>query len=297
MKHILVTGANGQLGHCIRERAGDNPDLRFTFIDIETIDLTNEAEVPKYLAQQRPDYIINCAAYTSVDQAESNQETAFVVNAGIPRVLGAYCSENNAKLLHLSTDYVYDGLQPFPHLEDEPLVPVSVYGRSKLLGEQHLWENHNALVVRTSWLYSEFGNNFLKTMHRLGAERNEIGVVYDQIGSPTYAGDLAVVLLKIIHHAEVSGFSRGIYNYSNEGVCSWYDFAYEIMKAYKPGCKVHPLRTSAYPLPAARPQYSVMDKSKIKSTFGIEIPHWRDSLTLALQHMESIKRFDHPSKT
>jgi len=290
MKHILVTGANGQLGNCIRERSGDNPGLRFTFIDIETIDLTHVAEVPKYLALQSPDYIINCAAYTAVDQAESNQDTAFVVNAGIPQLLGAYCRDYNTKLIHLSTDYVYDGLQPFPHREDEPLLPVSVYGRSKLLGEQHLWENRNALVVRTSWLYSEFGNNFLKTMQRLGAERNEIGVVYDQIGSPTYAGDLAVVLLKIIHHSEISGFSGGVYNYSNEGVCSWYDFAFEIMKSYKPGCKVHPLRTSAYPLPAKRPQYSVMDKSKIKITFGIDIPHWRDSLNVALHQVERIQK-------
>ena len=289
MKHIIVTGANGQLGTSIREKSYRHPGLRFTYIDIGELDLTNENDVSGYLSRTLPDYIINCAAYTAVDLAEKNPDEVFKINAGIPRLLGTYCNTTHAKLIHLSTDYVYNGLQPLPHLEDEPLLPVSVYGRSKLQGEQSLWENPDAIVVRTSWLYSEFGNNFLKTMLRLGTERNEIGVVYDQIGTPTYAGDLAVILLEIVIRSEGSGFCSGIFNYSNEGVCSWYDFACEIMKGAKTGCRVLPLRTEAYPLPAQRPYYSVLDKSKIKKTFGIDIPHWRDSLNTALLNMEKNK--------
>lgn len=289
MKHILVTGANGQLGTSIREMTYRLPGFRYSYIDIGDLDLTNENDVYVYLSGIRPDYIINCAAYTAVDLAEKNQDAAFRINAGIPRLLGDFCSRNQAKLLHLSTDYVYNGLQPLPHHEDELLLPVSVYGKSKLQGEQSLWENPDAIVVRTSWLYSEYGNNFLKTMIRLGKERKEIGVVYDQIGTPTYAGDLAEVLLDIIKRSEGSGFNSGIYNYSNEGVCSWYDFAFEIMKAVKTGCKVLPLRTEAYPLPATRPPYSVLDKSKIKKTFGIDIPNWRESLNTALQNLEKNK--------
>jgi dTDP-4-dehydrorhamnose reductase len=233
--------------------------------------------------------LINCAAYTAVDKAEQDAENSFTVNAGIPSLLGRLCLENSIRLIHISTDYVYNGQLSVPHTEEESLLPISVYARTKLQGEQYLWYNRNAIVIRTSWLYSEHGNNFLKSMLRLGHERKELGVVFDQTGTPTYAGDLAGAILEIIATSEKGEFIPGIFNYSNEGVCSWYDFAIEIMQKVKSGCRILPIRTSQYPLPAKRPEYSVLDKSKIKKTFSLEIPYWRDSLHLALQNLEKNK--------
>jgi dTDP-4-dehydrorhamnose reductase len=289
MKNILITGSNGQLGSSLHARSNLFPSFRFTFIDLPDLDLTREDAVRNFLRDAAPDYIIHCAAYTAVDLAEKNKETAFQVNADIPCLLGNYCRLTATRLIHISTDYVYNGKLSLPHLEDEPVMPVSVYGKSKMEGEKCLWDNPNALVIRTSWLYSEYGNNFLKSILRLGLERKELGVVFDQAGTPTYAGDLASAILKIIHHSENNTFIPGVFNYSDEGVCSWYDFAVEILKLTNSNCIVRPIRTAEYPLPAVRPEYSVMDKSKIKKIYGIKIPYWRDSLIIALQNLEKNK--------
>lgn len=289
MKHILVTGSNGQLGTAIQERAFQYEHFVFSYVDINDIDLTDEKKVRQYFENNRIDYIINCAAYTAVDKAEKEPEVAFPINAGVPSLLGKICSTGSTHLIHISTDYVYDGKLFLPHLEDEVPGPVSVYGNSKLTGEQSLWKNPHAIVIRTSWLYSEFGNNFLRSMIRLSKEKETLGVVYDQVGTPTYAGDLAAAVLQIIAFSETSGFKPGVYNYSNEGVCSWYDFAVEIMNSIGSKCTVKPIRTIEYPLPAHRPEYSVLDKKKIKDTFCIRIPHWRDSLTEAVRKLEKNK--------
>lgn len=290
MKHILITGANGQLGTSLKEHARDYSQYAFTYVDIQNFDLTNETEVRQFFEKEgRFDYIINCAAFTAVDQAEKSPEQPFAVNAGIPRLLGQICLESSIFLIQLSTDYVYNGMSFQPHTEDETPVALSLYAQSKLEGEMHLWNNPRAIIIRTSWLYSEYGNNFLRTMIRLSKERKELGVVFDQLGTPTYAGDLAEVLLGIIIHSEKHGFKAGIYNYSNEGVCSWYDFAVEIMQMAGTNCHVKPLRTFEYPLPARRPEYSIMDKSKIKKEFGIGISHWKQGLIKAIEILKKNK--------
>jgi dTDP-4-dehydrorhamnose reductase len=289
MKQILVTGGKGQLGSSLRKIAGFYDDYHFTFIDIADLDLTNNPDVREYFNRNQADYIINCAAYTAVDLAEKQPETAFRVNAGIPELLGEIARNNKVRLLHISTDYVYDGKLSVPHTEDETPAPVSVYARSKYEGDRLLKDNSAVIIIRTSWLYSEFGNNFLSTMLRLGKERKELGVVFDQTGTPTYAGDLAGTLIKIIEYSENKGFLPGIYNYSNEGICSWYDFAVEIMKHGRRDCHVKPIRTSEYPLPAQRPEYGVLDKTKIKNIFGMQIPYWKDSLLTALENLEKNK--------
>ncbi len=288
MKSILITGSEGQLGNSLRLESQKHDGFNCTFIDIKDLDLTNSEEVKNYFEHNRYDYIINCAAYTQVDQAEKNPETAFAVNEGIPALLAEECIRGT-RLIHISTDYVYDGTKNLPHLEDENTAPESVYAKSKLAGEDALKNNPLCLIIRTSWLYSEFGNNFVNTMLRLSGQRNEINVVYDQVGTPTYAADLARVIFVILSESEQNTFKGGIYNYSNEGVCSWFDFACEIMKYTNSTCRILPIRTREYPLPAARPAFSVMDKSKIKRTFDIRIPHWRDSLYIALDNLNSNK--------
>jgi dTDP-4-dehydrorhamnose reductase len=286
MKHILVTGGNGQLGSSLRQKAGRPGNFRFTFVDMADLDLTDAARTRQYLLDACPDYIINCAAYTAVDKAESDPDTCFAVNAGIPALLASLAIEVPFRLLHLSTDYIYNGNLPLPHTEDETPAPDSVYGKSKLAGDQSLAGNKNAMIIRTSWLYSEFGNNFLSTMIRLGNEKKEIGVVFDQTGTPTYAGDLAFAMLDIISFSEKQGFVSGIFNYANEGVCSWYDFATEIMQLTGKPCKVLPIRTADYPLPAPRPVFSVMDKSAIRKTFQLTIPYWKDSLRTVIDNLQ-----------
>lgn len=285
MKHILVTGSNGQLGSAIQDRAVGFKKFTFSYIDIKDLDLTNEQEVRQYFAKNKTDYIINCAAFTAVDQAESQADMAFAVNSGVPALLGEICRSGPTRLIHISTDYVYCGTSHVPHLEDEDTGAVSVYAQSKLNGEKALWNNPNAIIVRTSWLYSEYGNNFLKTMIRLARIKDELGVVFDQTGTPTYAGDLAETVMAVVDISEKKGFIPGIFNYSNEGVCSWYDFAVEIMNFTNSKCAVKPIRTSEYPLPAKRPEYSVLDKGKIKNTFGIAIPYWKDSLSIAIRNL------------
>jgi dTDP-4-dehydrorhamnose reductase len=289
MKKILVTGGKGQLGSSLRMISRSYPQFSIVFIDYDELDLTKAEEVNTYFRNHHFDYIMNCAAYTAVDKAESEKEAAFAVNAGIPDILAGIADHFNIRLIHISTDYVYNGSLSLPHTENETLAPVSVYAQSKFAGEKPLWDHSRAIIIRTSWLYGEFGNNFLKSMLKLGVERKELGVVFDQIGTPTYAGDLARTLMDIITYSEKEEFIPGIYNYSNEGVCSWYDFAREIMILGNRKCRVKPIRTSDYPLPAKRPEYSVLDKTKIKRTFGIEIPYWKDSLLTACANLKKNK--------
>jgi dTDP-4-dehydrorhamnose reductase len=286
MKRILVTGGNGQLGSSIRKISTDYKEFAFTFIDYQELDLTASHAAKIYFEKHHPHYVINCAAYTAVDKAESDPENAFRINADIPALLSELAEPLDMKVIHISTDYVYNGSSSLPHKENEKLLPLSVYGKSKAAGEESLAGNELAMIVRTSWLYGEYGQNFMKTMVRLGGEKEEIGVVYDQAGSPTYSRDLAKALLAIIRYSEQKSFIPGIYNYANEGVCSWYDFAKEIMAMAGKKCRVKPILTNEYPLPAKRPEYSVLDKSKIKKTFGIEIPYWKDSLSTALANLK-----------
>jgi dTDP-4-dehydrorhamnose reductase len=280
MTNILVTGANGQLGSEIRKIARNYNQFSFAYTDIGELDICNYQELEKYFEKKHADYIINCAAYTAVDKAESDVDTARKVNIDAVANLSAITLKYKSKLIHGSTDYVFDSvLQNLPFKETDLTGAKSVYGSTKLLGEEEAKKANNFLIIRTSWLYSGFGNNFVKTILRLGSERKEIGVIYDQIGTPCYAEDLASAILTIINDSESTGiFKSGIYHYSNEGVCSWYDFAVEIIKMSGLNCKVNPIETKDYPLPAKRPAYSVLNKSKIKETFGLEIPHWRDSL-------------------
>jgi len=287
MKNVLVTGSNGQLGLAIRKVSENTGPFNFTFVDINELDLTDLKKVKDFLSSTHFDYIINCAAYTAVDMAEKQPEKVFSINAKVPEMLAVECVKKKIRLIHLSTDYVYDGSNNVPHSEDDRPRPLSVYAKSKLAGEKALWKNPFCMVIRTSWLYSEYGNNFLRTMIRLSAEKKEISVVFDQAGTPTYAGDLAGVLIHLLSYSERHSFKAGIYNYSGEGVCSWYDFACEIMKLTGSTCRVIPVRTQEYPLPARRPAYSVMDKSKIKRTFDIRILHWKESLQIAIKNIES----------
>jgi len=289
MKHVLVTGANGQLGNSLKQAAREHDHFRFHYIDVNDLDLTDEWRVRQYFKENRFSYIINCAAYTQVDQAEKQPDKAFPINADVPLLLGSICLEESSFLIHLSTDYVYNGNICRPHTEDEHPAALSVYAKSKLQGDMHIIRNPQAMIIRTSWLYGEYGQNFLKTMIRLSGEKQELSVVFDQTGTPTYSGDLASAILQILIYSEDHGFKPGIYNFSNEGVCSWYDFATEIMHLLRSGCAVRPVRTRDYPLPATRPEYGVMDKSKIKNTFGIAIRHWREALIAALKNMENSK--------
>jgi dTDP-4-dehydrorhamnose reductase len=286
MKQILVTGSSGQLGSAIQKQASSYKQFSFSYIDVTDLDLTDKKQVRHYFSQNKFDYIINCAAFTAVDLAEKEAEKAYMINAEVPALLDEICNHGSTYLIHLSTDYVYDGTHSLPHVEEEYPLAVSVYAQSKLKGEMALWKNSRAIIIRTSWLYSEYGNNFLRNMIKLSRTRDELGVVFDQTGTPTYAGDLAETILQIITFSENKGFKPGIYNYSNEGVCSWFDFAVEIMNLTGSNCLVKPIRTDEYPLVAHRPEYSVLDKRKIKNTFELKIPYWKSSLALAVQRLE-----------
>jgi len=283
MKNILVTGANGQLGNEIQTLSADYPQYSFFFTDVDTLDICDKEAVNNYFIKNPIDLIINCAAYTAVDNAEDNKELAGKLNHTAPGYLAEIAQKNNGSIIHVSTDYVFDGTNHIPYKEDQKTCPASVYGDTKLKGEQKVMENcPKAMIIRTSWLYSSFGNNFVKTMIRLGKERESLGVIFDQIGTPTYARDLALSILKIVDKGIVSG----VYHFSNEGVCSWYDFAITIHKlASITNCKVNPLHTEDYPTKARRPYYSVLDKTKIKSTFGLDIPHWEKSLEECMQYL------------
>lgn len=280
---LLVTGANGQVGSELRALAENYPAIQWHFTDHLELDITNEEAVQAYFEQHPLDYCINCAAYTAVDKAESEPERAAAINMEGVRHLAQACYQTNTRLIHLSTDYVYhSSTHNTPFIESAPTGPQSVYGNTKLAGElAAITAQPETLVIRTSWVYSSFGNNFVKTMLRLGKERDQLSVIFDQIGSPTYARDLARAMLSIITQ-NVEPF-RGIYHYSNEGVCSWYDFAHAIFELQDLDCQLLPIETSEYPTPAQRPAFSLLNKQKIKTTFGLEIPHWRDSLTACLE--------------
>jgi dTDP-4-dehydrorhamnose reductase len=288
---VLVTGANGQLGQSIQFIANKYPNIQFVYTDFQEMDITNPESCQAIFLKYKPLFCINTAAYTAVDKAESESEKAHLINAIGPEILAKVCKEYDTILLHISTDFIFDGTSTSLSMttgykETDAPNPQSVYGQTKLDGElaiQKNWEKH--FIVRTSWVYSQFGANFMKTMLRLASERDSLSVVNDQIGTPTNAVDLAEVLIKIIEscHAELvsaSPITYGIYNFSNEGVCSWYDFAKEIFRINNISINLQPIPSSAYPTPAQRPAYSVLDKSKIKSVFGVEIKDWKESLKI-----------------
>lgn len=282
---ILVTGANGQLGSELRAIAAQGVPYRFLFTDADTLDIGNREAVSDFLLENRPEYIVNCAAYTAVDRAEDEPEPCYRINRDAVGYLAEAAARTGARMIHISTDYVFDGTHHTPYREDDAPAPRSVYGRSKYEGERLLQAAcAQSVVLRTAWLYSASGHNFVKTMLRLAGERDEIRVVSDQIGSPTYAADLAAAILAVIDRSEAGGFQPGVYHYSNEGVCSWYDFAFFILQAAgRRGCRVTPIGTADFPARARRPFYSVLDKSKIKSVYGLAVPHWSDSLARCLQ--------------
>lgn len=287
---ILVTGAEGQLGSEIRSIADQYPNFNFIFTDINELDLTDQQALENFVKEQSLDFIINCAAYTAVDIAEGDIELAKLLNTKVPAQLGTLANKYNCKVIHISTDYVFDGTAYSPYTENDLVNPESVYGKTKLNGEIALLkESTSSMVIRTSWLYSSNGKNFVKTMIKLGEEREELKVVYDQVGTPTFAGDLALAILTIISKtaSQVLAWKPGIYHYTNEGVCSWYDFAKAIHEIYGIQCNVHPIATEEYPTPAKRPPYSVLNKSKIKRIFELEIPYWRDSLNKCIIELKN----------
>lgn len=281
--NILVTGANGQLGNEMQVLARENLQHTYFFTDVQELDICDEQAVYAYVSEHKIDIIVNCAAYTAVDKAEDNVELCDKLNNVAPGYLARAAQANGAAMIQVSTDYVFDGTAHIPYTEEEPTCPASVYGSTKLAGEQNVMDHcEKAMVIRTAWLYSIYGNNFVKTMIRLGQERDSLGVIFDQIGTPTYANDLAQAIFAAIN----KGVVRGIYHFSDEGVCSWYDFTIAIHRlAGIASCKVKPLHTADYPAKAPRPHYSVLDKTKIKDTFGIEIPHWEESLKRCINQL------------
>lgn len=281
---ILVTGANGQLGNEMRVLAATYPQHEYFFTDVQELDICDGQAVRAFVGDNRIDVIVNCAAYTAVDKAEDNAELCDRLNHLAPGYLAEAAEAVGAALIQVSTDYVFDGTAHVPYTEEVVPCPNSVYGRTKLAGEEAVMQKcSRAMIIRTAWLYSIYGNNFVKTMLRLGREREALGVVFDQIGTPTYAADLAKAIFAAINQ----GVVPGVYHFSDEGVCSWYDFTVAIHRmAGITTCKVSPLHTDEYPAKAPRPHYSVLDKSKIKKTFGIEIPHWEDSLSRCLEKLK-----------
>ena len=273
---ILVTGCNGQLGNEIQLLETMNPQHAYFNTDVAELDITDEAAIETFVSENAIDGIINCAAYTAVDKAEENQELCHLLNTVAPGYLAAAVEKRGGWMIQISTDYVFDGTNHTPYVETDPVCPNSVYGRTKLAGEEAAQKAcAKTMIIRTAWLYSQFGNNFVKTMIRLGKEKPELGVIFDQIGTPTYARDLAVAIFEAVN----KGIIPGIYHFSNEGVISWYDFTKAIHRiAGINSCHVRPLHTAEYPTPASRPHYSVLDKTKIKHTYGLEIPYWEESL-------------------
>ena len=273
---ILVTGCNGQLGNEMQLLEKENPQHTYFNTDVAELDITDQQAIEKFVSENEIDGIVNCAAYTAVDKAEDNPDLCHRLNAEAPGLLAAAVEKREGWIIQISTDYVFDGTNHRPYVETDKVCPNSVYGRTKLQGEEEVAARcTRTMIIRTAWLYSTFGNNFVKTMIRLGKEKPELGVIFDQIGTPTYACDLAAAIFAAIN----KGIEPGIYHFSNEGVISWYDFTKAIHRiAGITTCHVRPLHTEEYPTPAARPHYSVLDKSKIKETYGIEIPYWEESL-------------------
>ena len=287
--NILVTGANGQLGSEMRRLGAVSPN-NYIFTDVAELDITDANAVLATVKENAVEIIVNCAAYTNVDKAESDETTAELINSTAVRNLAVAMKEVSGTLFHVSTDYVFGLDGNTPRNEDMPVNPLGVYGRTKLNGELAISESGcKALIFRTAWLYSEFGNNFLKTMMRLTAEREQLNVVFDQVGTPTYAGDLALAIFSIIEAGVYEG-NEGIYHFSDEGVCSWYDFAVEIAAAAgNTNCRISPCHSSEFPSPVTRPPYSVLDKTKIKNTFDMDIPHWRESMEYCIKRIKANK--------
>ncbi len=285
MKNILITGANGQLGNEMRVLSAENKEYNYFFTDVAELDICDEQAVMSFVKDHHIHVIVNCAAYTAVDKAEDNLDLCTKLNSDAVGYLAKAAEANEAELIQVSTDYVFDGTNHLPYKETDATCPNSVYGVTKLKGEANAMQHcKKAMIIRTAWLYSTFGNNFVKTMIRLGKEREALGVVFDQIGTPTYARDLARAIFAAIN----KGVVPGIYHFSNEGVCSWYDFTKSIHRiAGITTCKVSPLHTDEYPAKAPRPNYSVLDKTKIKNTYGIEIPHWEESLKACIDELNA----------
>ncbi len=289
-KTILVTGVQGQLGQELQGLSYTHlyRNYRFLHTGIDKLDITDAGRVKEYIAGNGVDCIINCAAFTDVNKAETERETAMLVNGRAPGMLARACAESGAWLVHIGTDYVFDGQKPTPYREGDIPAPVSFYGASKLEGEKAVLEYERGTVVRTSWLYSTYGHNFFNTIMRLTSEKDELNVVYDQAGTPTYARDLARVLLSIVVNS-LSGngnYGKELFHYSNEGICSWYDFAFEIVMLTGRHCKVRPVETEHFPMPARRPHYSVMNKAKIRSWLSLDIPHWKESLRNCISQLD-----------
>lgn len=285
MKNILVTGCKGQLGSELTELVEQNSiGLNFFFTDVDTLDITDAAAVNSFVEEHEIDCVVNCAAFTAVDLAESKADFCKLLNETAPGMLAEAMAKRGGSMIQVSTDYVFDGTAHVPYREDVPECPTSVYGVTKLAGEKAVAQAcEQSVIIRTAWLYSTYGKNFVKTMLKLGRERSELGVVADQVGTPTYARDLAQAILQILQ----KGIVPGVYHFTNEGVASWYDFTKAIHRlAHVTGCVVKPLHTEEYPTPATRPHYSILDKTKIKQTYGIEIPHWEDSLAECIQKLE-----------
>ena len=288
MKNILVTGAYGQLGNEVRILSANYPEYNFMFTDVDSLDITDKNELIDFVTGNDIRYIINCAAYTAVDKAEDDSELCEKINATAVKNLGLVAAEAGAGIIHVSTDYVFDGTSCRPYSEEMPTKPCSVYGKTKLKGEKNLLKAcPNAIIIRTAWLYSPFGNNFVKTMIKLGSERESLNVIFDQVGTPTYALDLADAILKAMDQTiDTEHDKGGVYHFSNEGVCSWYDFTIKIHEiAGINTCKVNPIETKDYPTKAARTHYSVLNKTKIKQTFNITIPHWEASLKECIKEL------------
>lgn len=280
--NILVTGGNGQLGNSIKKISSDYPQHTFFFTDVPEVDITNLELLDRLMKEKSVDAIINCAAYTAVDKAESDVVLAESINVAGPKNLAEAAKKRGAKLIHVSTDYVFNGTANEPLKEEAQTDPIGVYGRTKLAGEQAVKDSGcDALVIRTAWLYSEFGNNFVKTMLRLGREREQLGVVFDQVGTPTYAPDLAVAIMTLLDKG-FTGFD--LYHFSNEGVISWYDFTKAIFRLENINITLNPIESCEYPTPAKRPAYSVLNKKKIKAA-GVSVPYWEDSLRVCLKEL------------
>ncbi len=287
---ILITGSKGQLGRSFQHLSVQYPKWQFLFVDIEELDITNRRAVFAFFEKNKVNWCINCAAYAAVDKAESDAVLARRVNVAGARNLAEACAKYAIPLIHFSTDYVYHTRQNLPYGEDDSTSPKGVYARTKLAGDRAaLKANPLTMVIRTSWLFAPYGHNFVRTMMRFGAEQSSLNVVYDQLGSPTYAPDLAAMVLHIIQKIEHKLIDRktmvGIWHYSNEGVCSWYDFAKAVMDIKGLPCKINPIETKDFPLPAPRPPFSVLNKAKIKKAFGLAIPHWRESLERCLSEI------------
>lgn len=290
MKNILVTGGNGQVGSELQKIAQDQSGYQFYFTDAADLDITDQAAVDSFFGKYNIDWCINCAAYTAVDKAETHSAIAEKVNVDGASILSIAAAKSRGKLIHLSTDYVYHNQQNTPFKEEDKTNPQGVYAATKLAGDHAaMAANPNTCILRTSWVYSSFGHNFVKTMIRLGKERPALRVVFDQIGTPTYARDLANAIIEVIHQVDAGKVDswQGIFHYSNEGVTSWYDFAQAIFEIENINCQVSPIESVEYPTPAIRPPFSVLNKGKIKNTFNLTIPHWRTSLVACLDELRS----------